>query len=69
MHLQGVDLNAPPPGAGGAPRNAGVAVGQDSLDWAKIFRAARSGGVKNYFVEQNWDLTVASVAYLKALNV
>jgi hypothetical protein len=25
--------------------------------------------VKNYFIEPNWDLTVKSVAYLKALNV
>jgi len=70
MHLQGVDLNAPapgsgPPGSGG--RRAGVAVGKDSLDWAKIFAAARTGGVKNYFVEQSWDLTVQSVGYLKTL--
>ena len=67
MHLQGVDLNAPEPSRGqrGGP---GVAVGKDSLDWPKIFAAAKTGGVKNYFVEQNWDLTVQSVAYLKALN-
>jgi len=25
--------------------------------------------VKSYFVDQNWDLTVQSVAYLKTLNV
>ncbi len=62
MHLQGVDLNA----SGG---RGGVAVGKDSLDWAKIFATARTGGVKNYFVEQNWDLTVQSVAYLKTLSV
>ena len=68
MHLQGVDLNAPEPGRGqrGGPQ---LAVGKDSLDWAKIFTAAKTGGVKNYFVEQNWDLTVQSVAYLKTLNV
>jgi sugar phosphate isomerase/epimerase len=73
MHLQGVDLNAPAPGSGGrqgAPGGrAGVAVGKDSLDWPKIFAAAKTGGVKNYFVEQNWDLTVQSVAYLRTLNV
>ncbi len=68
MHLQGVDLNAPLPGRGqhGAPQ---VAVGKDSLDWPKIFEAAKTGGVKNYFVEQSWELTVAGVAYLKTLNV
>jgi sugar phosphate isomerase/epimerase len=76
MHLQGVDLNAPLPGAGGGQgarggRGAapGMPVGKDSLDWRKIFAAARTGGVKNYFVEQTWDLTVQSVAYLKTLNV
>jgi sugar phosphate isomerase/epimerase len=61
MHLQGVELSGD--GRGGA------AVGKDSLDWPKIFAAARTGGVKNYFVEQNWDLTVRSVAYLKTLSV
>src|SRR5262249_30833309 len=71
MHLQGVDLNAPAPGAGGAGsgRPPAVAVGKDSLDWPKIFAAAKTGGVKNYFVEQSWDLTVQSVAYLKTLDV
>ena len=73
MHLQGVDLNAPPPGQGGGPgaggRRGGLAVGKDSLDWAKIFVAAKTGGVKNYFVEQNWELTVQGVAYLKTLSV
>jgi sugar phosphate isomerase/epimerase len=58
MHLQGVDLNG---------RNPAVAVGKDSLDWTRIFAAAKVGGVKNYFVEQSWDLTVESVAYLKTL--
>jgi len=64
IHLQGVaDMN-PAPGA----RAPGVAVGKDSLDWPKIFAAAKTGGVKNYFVEQNWDLTVQSVGYLKTLK-
>jgi sugar phosphate isomerase/epimerase len=80
IHLQGVDLNPPPaapavPSEGQAERGGrggrggpGLSVGKDSLDWAKIFAAARAGGVKNYFVEQNWDLTVQSVAFLKTLN-
>jgi sugar phosphate isomerase/epimerase len=63
LHLQGVDLNAPP------GTRVALAVGKDSLDWAKIFKAAKTGGVKNYFIEQNWDLTVQSVAYLKTLAV
>lgn len=44
-------------------------VGQDSLDWKKIFTAAKTGGIKNYFVEMNLDLMKASVPYLRSLNV
>ena len=85
MHLQGVNLTpAPPPtpdtpapaagqgapaGRAGGGRGGGVAVGKDSLDWVKVFTAAKVGGVKNYFVEQNWDLTKESVAFLKTLKV
>ena len=57
MHLQGVSGDKT------------VAVGKDGLDWPRIFAAAKTGGVRNYFVEMNWDLTAASVAYLKTLNV
>jgi sugar phosphate isomerase/epimerase len=68
MHLQGVDLNAPAAVPGG-PRPPSVAVGHDSLDWQRIFAAAKAGGLKNYFLEQSWDLTVQGVAYLKTLKV
>src|SRR6266436_1259409 len=44
-------------------------VGQDTLDWKKIFTAAKTGGVKNYFVEMNLDMMKASVPYLQALQV
>ena len=44
-------------------------VGQDTLDWKKIFTAAKTGGVKNYFVEMNLDMMKASVPYLRALQV
>ncbi len=44
-------------------------VGQDSLDWKKIFTAAKTAGVKNYFVEMNLDMMKASVPYLRALQV
>jgi sugar phosphate isomerase/epimerase len=46
-----------------------VAVGQDSLDWKKIFTAAKTGGIKNYFVEMNLDLMKASVPFLRSLQV
>jgi sugar phosphate isomerase/epimerase len=64
MHVQDVDLNAT------GPRGRGVqtSVGKGSIDWVKTFKAAKTGGVKNYFVEQNMELTKASVAALKAMN-
>jgi sugar phosphate isomerase/epimerase len=46
-----------------------MAVGQDSLDWKKIFAAAKTGGIKNYFVEMNLELMKASVPYLHNLQV
>ena len=44
-------------------------VGQDTLDWKKIFTAAKTGGIKNYFVEMNLDMMKASVPYLRGLQV
>jgi sugar phosphate isomerase/epimerase len=46
-----------------------TAVGQDSLDWKKIFTAAKTGGIKNYFVEMKLDMMKASVPYLRNLQV
>ena len=62
MHLQDVDMH----GTGQHPQ---VPLGQGSIDWVKTFTAAKVGGVRNYFVEQTWELTQPSVAYLKTLNV
>ncbi len=81
MHVQDVDMNAPiippPPQKEGVPTGRGprggrrpqVAVGKGTIDWVKTFKAAKIGGIKNYFVEQNWELTQQSVAYLKTLQV
>ena len=46
-----------------------VPVGQDTLNWTKIFAAAKSGGIKNYFVEMDLPLMKASVPYLRHLQV
>ena len=64
MHLQDIDM-----GDGTSGRHPQVALGQGSIDWVKTFTAAKVGGVKNYFVEQTWELTQKSVAYLKTLTV
>jgi len=66
IHLQDIDMKAPPSAEGRRPQ---VPLGKGSIDWVKTFTAAKVGGVKNYFVEQSWELTKESVAYLKTLNV
>ena len=50
------------------PGEPQAALGKGSIDWVKTFQAARTGGVKNYFVEQNMDLTKESVAFLKTFK-
>ena len=59
MHLQ--DWNS-------AIRSSAV-VGKGTIDWKKVFAAAKTGGVKNYFVEQDMEMTRQGVAFLKTLNV
>jgi len=44
-------------------------VGQDSLDWNKIFTAAKIGGIRNYFVEMKLEMMKESVPYLRNLQV
>jgi sugar phosphate isomerase/epimerase len=63
-----VDLNATPP-TGGRGRGVQTAIGKGSIDWRQTFQAAKVGGVKSYFVEQNMELTKEGVAFLKTLNV
>ncbi len=46
-----------------------VPVGKDSLDWKKIFSAAKAAGIRNYFVEMKLEFMQASVPYLRSLNV
>jgi len=46
-----------------------VPIGKGSIDWKKLFAAAKTGGIKNYFVEMDWDLMQASVPYLHKLKV
>jgi sugar phosphate isomerase/epimerase len=44
-------------------------IGKDTLDWKAIFKAAKTGGIKNYFVEMNLEMMKASVPYLRQLEV
>ncbi|MGB2624873.1 MAG: sugar phosphate isomerase/epimerase [Candidatus Acidiferrum sp.] len=59
MHVQGWD----------AKTRKIVPVGEGTLDWKKIFTAAKTGGIKNYFVEMNFEMMKASVPYLRRLEV
>jgi sugar phosphate isomerase/epimerase len=59
MHVQGWD----------AKSRKIVPVGEGTLDWKKIFTAAKTGGIKNYFVEMELGMMRASVPYLKHLDV
>ncbi|HEY3705550.1 MAG TPA: TIM barrel protein [Terracidiphilus sp.] len=59
MHVQGWS----------APQKKIVAVGQGTLDWKRIFTAAKTGGIQNYFVEMELPLMQASVPYLHRLQV
>jgi sugar phosphate isomerase/epimerase len=59
MHVQGWNLQT----------KKYAPVGQDSLDWKKIFSAAKAAPIQNYFVEMDLDLMRASVPYLRSLQV
>ena len=44
-----------------------VPVGQGVIDWSAFFAAAKTGGVKNFFVEMNFDKFKDSSAYIHAM--
>lgn len=46
-----------------------VPVGKGVVDWKKLFAAAKTGGVKNYFVEMNLEAMKDSYPYLRDLKV
>jgi sugar phosphate isomerase/epimerase len=60
IHCQGWDPNT--------KKDVAIGSATDVVDWKKIFAAAKTCGVKNYFVELDIDSTKASVPYLKTLN-
>lgn len=46
-----------------------VPLGSGAVDWKHLFTAAKTGGVKNYFVEMDMAAMKASYAYLHQLQV
>jgi sugar phosphate isomerase/epimerase len=45
-----------------------VPIGQGVIDWKEFFAAAKTGGVKNFFVEMNFDTFKDSAAYIRDLK-
>jgi sugar phosphate isomerase/epimerase len=45
-----------------------VAVGQGSIDMKRLFAAAKTGGIQDYYLEMPLDLMKPSVPYLKELK-
>ncbi len=45
-----------------------VPLGEGVVDWKKTFAAAKTGGVKNYFVEMDPETMKASLPYLRGLS-
>jgi sugar phosphate isomerase/epimerase len=44
-----------------------VPIGQGIIDWTEFFNAAKTGGVKNFFVEMQFDTFKPSAAYIHGL--
>lgn len=44
-----------------------VPVGKGIIDWKEFFEAAKTGGVKNFFVEMAFDTFRDSAAYIKSI--
>ncbi len=46
-----------------------VPIGQGIIDWKEFFAAAKTGGVKYFYVEMKFDTMAPSAAYLKQLSL
>ena len=51
-----------------ADKQKAVPIGQGMIDWPKLFAAARTGGVKNYFVEMDFDTLKPSAEFLSRMG-
>jgi sugar phosphate isomerase/epimerase len=46
-----------------------VPIGQGMIDWKEFFSTAKTGGVKNFFVEMNFETFEPSAAYIHQLKI
>ena len=45
-----------------------VPIGKGVIDWNEFFRAAKTGGVKNFFVEMRWETFEDSATFIKQMT-
>lgn len=72
MHVKDLRKGAAVNSTGSAPDEDSVAVGQGSIDWAAVMRAAEKAGVEHYFIEDEAkeavDQIPQSLKYLQSLR-
>jgi sugar phosphate isomerase/epimerase len=51
-----------------ADKQKAMPIGQGMVDWTKLFAAAKTGGVKNYFVEMDLDTLKPSADFLRQMG-
>ena len=51
-----------------ADKQKAVPIGLGMVDWPKLFAAAKTGGVKNYFVEMDFDTLKPSADFLRQMG-
>lgn len=75
LHIKDERRHYPPTATGPTPRTLFAPVGRGIIDWKRIFKAARRGGLKHYFVEQDecelppFEAIRISYEYLHKLTV
>jgi sugar phosphate isomerase/epimerase len=72
MHVKDLRKGAAINSTGSAPDEDSVAVGQGSIDWRAVLKAAAKAGVEHYFIEDEAkeavDQIPQSLKYLEALK-
>jgi len=73
LHIKDLKPGYPPTTGEDSRPGAFTEVGQGVIDWKKIFQAAREGGLKHFYVEQDeWDrdsLESAKISYTYLHNL
>ena len=72
MHVKDLRKGAAINSTGGAPDEDSVAVGQGSIDWVAVMKAAQNAGIEHYFIEDEAknavDQIPQSLRYLESLR-